>query len=344
MKRMRTVSVQDVATWLGAQAFGDTTYLLSSVAALEIATEKDLSYCEANRFADLENTKAGAVLVTESHKALCPTIAIVVPDPKLALATVTAALLVIPAHNPIGIHPTAVIADSARIDPTASIGPACVVGEDTIIEAGAVLSPHVVIGPRCRIGKGTSLSSHVTLYEDVHLGEQCVVQAGAVIGSEGFGFVPSKSGWTKLPQMGGVRIGRMVEIGANTTIDCGALQDTIIEDGVILDNQIQIGHNVHIGAFTAIAGCVGIAGSAKIGKYCLIGGGSGIAGHIAIADKVHLEGMSSVTKSITQPGVYSSVFGVRPHMEWKRAAVRMHGLDKLAERVKLIEKRLKELG
>jgi UDP-3-O-[3-hydroxymyristoyl] glucosamine N-acyltransferase len=221
-----------------------------------------------------------------------------------------------------GIHPTALLGKNCDIHPTARIGAYCVIGNG------------------CTIGADTCLWPQVTLYEGTKLGERVIIHSGAVLGSDGFGNAREGAKWVKVPQLGNLCIGNDVEIGANTTIDRGSLEDTIIEDGVRLDNQIQIAHNVHIGAHTAIAACVGIAGSAKIGKNCLIGGAVGIGGHVTICDGVIITAMSGVSKSITQPGIYSSATIIQKNLAWRKMTVRLRYLDKLFERVENLEKAL----
>jgi UDP-3-O-[3-hydroxymyristoyl] glucosamine N-acyltransferase len=208
------------------------------------------------------------------------------------------------------------------------------------IAAGVTLGAHSVIGARSQIGEGGWLAPRVTLYHDVCIGRRVVIQSGAVIGGEGFGFANEKGVWQKIAQIGGVSIGDDVEIGANTTIDRGALADTIIGNGVKLDNQIMIAHNVQIGDHTAMAGCVGISGSTKIGKHCMIAGGVGMVGHIEVCDQVFVTGMTMVTRSITEPGAYSSGTAMQPAAEWKKSVARLRQLDDMARRLQQVEKRL----
>jgi UDP-3-O-[3-hydroxymyristoyl] glucosamine N-acyltransferase len=222
-----------------------------------------------------------------------------------------------------GIHPSAVIDASAQIDPTASIGALCVIG------AGA------------RIGARTQLAARVTVGEGCSIGQRCILHSGVVIGADGFGFAPrADKSWEKIAQLGAVRIGDDVEIGANTCIDRGALDDTVIEDGVKLDNLIQIGHNVHIGQHTAMAGNAGVAGSATIGAYCTVGGGAVILGHLSIADHVDISASTTVTRSITEPGLYTGMFPIDKNADWEKNAVTLRQLHKLRERIRELEKRL----
>jgi UDP-3-O-[3-hydroxymyristoyl] glucosamine N-acyltransferase len=239
-----------------------------------------------------------------------------------------------------GIHPTAVIADDARVDASVSIGAYAVIESAAQIGAGVTVGSHSVVGARSVIGEGGWLAPRVTLYHDVHIGKRVVIQSGAVIGGEGFGFANEKGVWQKIAQIGGVTIGDDVEIGANTTVDRGALSDTLIGNGVKLDNQIMIAHNVQIGDNTAMAGCAGISGSTKIGKNCMIAGGVGMVGHIEVCDNVFVTGMTMVTRSITEPGSYSSGTAMQPAAEWRKSAARIRQLDDMARRLQQLEKQL----
>ncbi len=232
-----------------------------------------------------------------------------------------------------GIHPFAQVDASANVDAGAEIGAFAVVGADAAIGKGAVIGSHSVVGNATSIGAGTRLHPHVTIYDGCTIGSRCILHSGVVIGADGFGMARDAGRWVKIPQVGAVRIADDVEIGANTTIDRGALDDTVIEEGVKLDNQIQIGHNCVIGAHTVIAGCTGISGSVTVGRDCMIGGGVGLVGHITICDKVTISGFSLITKSITQPGTYTSGLPFMPHAEWLRNAVHLRRLDKLARRL-----------
>jgi UDP-3-O-[3-hydroxymyristoyl] glucosamine N-acyltransferase len=261
-----------------------------------------------------------------------------VKNPYLAYAQVSVLFDKKPACTP-GVHVSAVVDPSASIAVSACIGPNVVieanvvVGDKTVIEAGSVIGDHTVIGKQCHIHR------NVTVYHSVSMGDRVTIHSGAVIGADGFGFAPKPGGgWQKIHQLGSVSIGSDVDIGANTTIDRGALGDTVIADGVIIDNLVQIAHNVHIGKNTAIAGCVGIAGSASIGANCTLAGGVGLVGHITIADNVHITGMTMVTKSIQEAGSYSAGTPMTTTAEWKRNAVRFSQLDGMAKRLSDLEK------
>ncbi|MCE7617484.1 UDP-3-O-(3-hydroxymyristoyl)glucosamine N-acyltransferase, partial [Vibrio fluvialis] len=241
-----------------------------------------------------------------------------------------------------GIAPSAVVADDAKLGNNVSIG------ANAVIESGVELGDNVIIGAGCFIGKNAKLGDHtklwanVTIYHNVVVGERCLIQSGTVIGSDGFGYANERGEWIKIPQLGSVRIGNRVEIGACTTIDRGALDDTVIEDNVILDNQMQIAHNVHIGYGTAMAGGTIVAGSTKIGKYCIIGGASVVNGHIEIADGVTITGMGMVMRSIDEKGMYSSGIPLQTNKEWRKTAARVHRIDEMNKRLKAVEKLLEQ--
>ena len=237
-----------------------------------------------------------------------------------------------------GIHPNAVIDPTARIAPGAHVGPFVTVGARSVVGEGSVLGPGCIIGEDCVVGDGCELIARVTLVTRVRLGQRVLVHPGAVIGADGFGLAMDSGHWIKVPQLGGVVIGDDCEIGANTTIDRGALDDTVLEEDVRLDNQIQIGHNVRIGAHTAMAGCSAAAGSARIGRYCLIGGAAGVLGHLEICDRVVVTAMSLVTSSITEPGEYSSGTPLTDNRTWRKNAARFKQLDALARRVLAADK------
>lgn len=285
---------------------------------------------------ELRDTHAGAVVLRAEHAADAPCPVLVARDPYTAFAEI-AALFEAPSKSIAGAHSSAVIDAQAEVDPTACIGPHCSVGARARIGAGAVLGPGCVIGDDCSIGAGCVLVARVTLVTRVRLGRRVRIHPGAVLGADGFGLAMKAGHWIKVPQLGGVEIGDDCEIGANTTIDRGALDDTVLEEDVRLDNQIQIAHNVHIGACTAIAGCVGIAGSTRIGARCMIGGQAGLIGHLSICDDVVISAGTLVSKSITQPGVYTGSVPLQRHADWVRNFSHLRRLDALAERVRTLE-------
>jgi UDP-3-O-[3-hydroxymyristoyl] glucosamine N-acyltransferase len=331
-------SVAELAERFGLEVRGDGARMVSGVGTLGGASTSELSFLSNGKYtAQLLSTRAGVVVLREENLADCPTTALVARDPYVAYARIAALFERLPAA-PVGVHPSAVVAASARVSPGASIGPCCVIEADAVVEEGAVLGPHCVIGEGCVVGAQSRLVARVTLVTRVTLGRRVLVHPGAVIGSDGFGLAFDTDHWIKLPQLGGVRIGDDCEIGANTTIDRGALEDTVLEEDVRLDNQIQIAHNVHVGAHTAMAGCAAVAGSAKIGRYCMIGGNAGVLGHLELADRVTITAKSLVTHSIREPGEYSSGVPLQDNRLWRRNAARFKHLDEYARRLAALEK------
>ncbi|SES24743.1 UDP-3-O-(3-hydroxymyristoyl)glucosamine N-acyltransferase [Halopseudomonas bauzanensis] len=333
-------TLAQLADGLGARLVGDGSKVVSGLSTLQDASADQLSFLANRQYRKLlATTQAGALLLTEADAADFAGNALIVDDPYLAYARLSHRFDPKPRPQP-GIHPTAVIAESAQIDGTASIGAGAVIEADAVIGANVTLGAQCFVGARSRVGADSWLAPRVTLYHDVRMGERVVIQSGAVIGGEGFGFANDRGSWQKIAQIGGVLIGDDVEIGANTTIDRGAISDTVIGNGVKLDNQIQIAHNVQIGEHTAMAACVGISGSTRIGRHCTIAGGVGMVGHIEICDNVFVSGMTMVTRSITEPGAYSSGTAMQPAAEWKKSAARFRQLDGLAKRVQQLEKQL----
>ncbi|MFZ5593507.1 MAG: UDP-3-O-(3-hydroxymyristoyl)glucosamine N-acyltransferase [Pseudomonadota bacterium] len=336
------IALGEIARHVGGTLHGDASRVITGVATLQSAGPTDITFLANPRYRKyLASTQAGAVILAANDLNECATAAVVTANPYAAYARATMLLYADRALPEPGIHASACVSADSRVHDSASIGAHCV------IEAGAEIAAHVSIGPGCFIGKeavigeGSRISPNVTICHGARIGRRVLIHPGAVIGSDGFGLASDHGVWVKVLQLGGVSIGDDVEIGANTTIDRGALEDTVIEDGVKLDNQIQIAHNVRIGAHTAIAGCVGIAGSAHIGRRCTIGGGVGISGHLEIADDVHITGMSFVTKSIRQPGLYSSGIPADTNQQWHKNTVRFRQLDDMARRLKALEERLK---
>jgi len=331
-------SVAELAERFGLEVRGDGARMVSGVGTLGGASTSELSFLSNGKYtAQLLSTRAGVVVLRGENLADCPTTALVAKDPYVAYARIAALFEHLPAA-PAGVHPSAVVAASARVSPGASIGPCCVIEADAVVEEGAVLGPHCVIGEGCVVGAHSRLVARVTLVTRVTLGRRVLVHPGAVIGSDGFGLAFDTDHWIKLPQLGGVRIGDDCEIGANTTIDRGALEDTVLEEDVRLDNQIQIAHNVHVGAHTAMAGCAAVAGSAKIGRYCMIGGNAGVLGHLELADRVTITAKSLVTHSIREPGEYSSGVPLQDNRQWRKNAARFKHLDEYARRLSALEK------
>ncbi|EMX8717911.1 UDP-3-O-(3-hydroxymyristoyl)glucosamine N-acyltransferase [Pseudomonas aeruginosa] len=329
-----------LAAHVGAEVRGDADLPIQGLATLQEAGPAQLSFLANPQYRKyLPESRAGAVLLTAADADGFAGTALVVANPYLAYASLSHLFDRKP-KAAAGIHPTAIVAADAEVDPSASVGAYAVIESGARIGAGVSIGAHCVIGARSVIGEGGWLAPRVMLYHDVTIGARVSIQSGAVIGGEGFGFANEKGVWQKIAQIGGVTIGDDVEIGANTTIDRGALSDTLIGNGVKLDNQIMIAHNVQIGDHTAMAACVGISGSAKIGRHCMLAGGVGLVGHIEICDNVFVTGMTMVTRSITEPGSYSSGTAMQPAAEWKKSAARIRQLDDMARRLQQLEKRL----
>ena len=331
-------TVAELAERFGLTFNGDGTRVIDGVGTLAGAGPSELSFLSNSKYtAQLAATRAGVVVLRGENLADCPSAALVAGDPYVAYARIAALFERLPSA-PAGIHPSAVVAAGAQVSASASIGPGCVVADGAVIGDGAVLGPHCIIGEDCTVGAQSRLVARVTLVTRVTLGRRVLVHPGAVIGSDGFGLAFDRDHWIKLPQLGGVRIGDDCEIGANTTIDRGALDDTVLEEDVRLDNQIQIAHNVHVGAHTAMAGCAAVAGSAKIGRYCMIGGNAGVLGHLELGDRVTITAKSLVTHSIREPGEYSSGVPMQENRQWRKNAARFKHLDEYARRLSALEK------
>lgn len=336
------LTLNEIVARLGGEIVGDGTLMVSGITSLDAAGPGQLSFLANPKYrSKLATTQATAVIVSPGIASDCPTAAIVTPQPYLYFARV-AQWLESKARPPVGIHPSAVVeghvADTASIGANVWIGPGAEVGENVVVEASCS------IGGYCRIGADSWLYPGVKLYPNCRVGARAIIHSGAVIGADGFGFAREGDGsWVKIPQTGGVEIGCDVEIGANTTIDRGALEDTVIEDGVKLDNQIQVGHNVRIGAHTAMAGCVGIAGSTKIGKRCTFGGAAMILGHLEIADDVNVSSGTMIAKSVAKSGNYTGWVPFQEHADWLKNFSRLRHLDALADKIRALEARLAEL-
>jgi UDP-3-O-[3-hydroxymyristoyl] glucosamine N-acyltransferase len=335
----RTLSA--IVEALGGQLLGDADQLVERLAPLETAGPRDLAFVAQARYAShVSTTSAGALIVppelqdAASARGAC----LVTSDPYLYFARLTQWWRV--QHEAL---PEPVIDSTAQIHPTAlvekgvDIAAFVVVGPRARISRGARIGAHTVLGSGASIGPGTVLHPRVTVGDHCSLGARCIVHSGAVIGADGFGFAPHNGAWIKIEQLGAVRIGDDVEIGANTCIDRGALDDTVIGDGVKLDNLIQIGHNVRVGAHTAMAGCVGVAGSATIGAHCTVGGGAVVLGHLSLADGVNISAASVVTRSIREPGHYTGMFPLDDNASWEKNAASLKQLNRLRERLKAVE-------
>jgi UDP-3-O-[3-hydroxymyristoyl] glucosamine N-acyltransferase len=277
----------------------------------------------------LAATRVAAVVLHPAEAEHCPVPALLSANPYATYARIAALFERVPTR-PAGVHASADIDPTATVDPTAHIGAFVSVGARSVVAAGTMVGAGSVIGEDCVVGAGSELVARVTLVRRVRLGERVRIHPGAVLGADGFGLAVDGGRWINVPQLGGVVVGDDCEIGANTTIDRGAIDDTVLEEDVRLDNQIQIGHNVRIGAHTAMAGCVAVAGSTRIGRWCLVGGAAGIIGHLEITDKVTIGAMSLVTHSLGEPGEYASGTPLQPKREWRKNAARFGQLDRLA--------------
>ncbi|QDW65756.1 UDP-3-O-(3-hydroxymyristoyl)glucosamine N-acyltransferase [Luteimonas granuli] len=327
-----------LAERFGLALRGDGATAIDSVATLSGAGARQLSFLANPRYrGQLAGSAAGVVVVREADAEGLDRTLLVARDPYVAFAKI-AALFDPPRVASPGVHASAVVDASAEVDPAAEVGAFACIGARARVAAGAIIGPGCIVGEDCMVGAGSHLVARVTLVRRVRLGERVLVHPGAVLGADGFGLAMDGGRWIKVPQQGGVVVGDDCEIGANTTIDRGAIEDTVLEEDVRLDNQIQIGHNVRIGAHTAMAGCVAVAGSAVIGRYCLIGGAAGIVGHIRICDRVVVQAMSLVTSSIEVPGEYSSGTPLMDARSWRRSAARFRQLDALARQVQALGK------
>jgi UDP-3-O-[3-hydroxymyristoyl] glucosamine N-acyltransferase len=331
------VTLGELAVRFGLELRGDPAVRLERVATLANAGAGDLSFLANPRYrAQLTATRAAAVIVNAAAAPECPAAMLVSENPYAAYARIAALLYPTPPLAP-GVHPSAIVAPGARIDASAEIGAQAVIGPEVSVGPRAFVGPHCLIAAGASLAEDVRLVARVTLGARVEIGARVVVQPGAVIGGDGFGFAPDGRRWVKVPQVGTVRVGPDVEIGANTTIDRGAIEDTVIEAGAKLDNLIMIAHNVRIGAHTAIAACTGISGSTTVGARCMIGGHCGFAGHINIADDVVITGYSMISRSIERAGVYSSGIPFEEARVWRRLVARFKRLPRLEGRLRKLE-------
>ena len=337
----------DLSRHLGGELIGDAELTVSRIGPLESADAQTISFLSNPRYQPhLAASQAGCVIVGPAMResAAARGAAIVCADPYFAFAKLTQWWA---AHNRrapvLGVHASAVVEEGARVHPGASIGALAFVAAGAEVAAGAVVGAQCHVGPDAAVGEGTWLKPRVVLSEACRIGARGIVHSGAVIGADGFGFAPARfedeAWWEKIEQLGGVHIGDDVEIGANTCIDRGALEDTVLEDGVKLDNLVQIGHNVRIGAHSAFAGCVGVAGSARIGRHCTAGGGAIILGHLEICDHVHITAATVISRSIHKPGQYSGMFPFDDNASWEKNAATLRQLHTLRERLRALEKK-----
>ena len=344
----KVFTLKQLSEKVGGRVIGDASQIIAGIATLQSADATQISFLANPAYQKyLSDTNAAAVILTEDMVPNTSSNMLVHTQPYLAYATLShlwdefscESLSSNTTDNkPAHIHDSATVHETAVISQGVTIHAGAVIHSGVMIGEGSVIGSNCVIGVDSIIGKGTLIHASVTIYHGVTVGDACILHSGVVIGSDGFGFAPYQGKWEKIAQLGGVLIGNHVEIGANTAIDRGALDNTVIEHGVKLDNQIQIAHNVLVGENTAIAACSAIAGSTTIGKNCVIGGASGIAGHLTVTDNVHITAMTMVIKSLKEPGVYSSGTGVQPNAKWRKSIARLRQLDKMAARIKALEK------
>jgi UDP-3-O-[3-hydroxymyristoyl] glucosamine N-acyltransferase len=338
------ISLGELSTLLGVPLRGSGELVVSRIAPLNAADKQSLSFLGDRRLRrQLDTTCAGCVILTSADAAATKIPVLLSDNPYLTFAL--AARILYPPRTVVGgVHVSAVLDPSATVDASAWIGPT------SVVEAGSVIGPGVFVGPGCvigedvQIGEGSRLVARVTICAGTRIGKRALLHPGSVIGREGFGFARDGDRWVRIPQVGRAVLGDDVEIGANTTVDRGAIGDTVVRDGVKLDNHIQIGHNVDIGENTAMAANTGISGSTRIGRNCTIAGAVGMAGHLEIGDRVHFTGMAMVTRSVTEPGSYSSGIPAMPSGEWRRNVARFRHLDELARRIKQLETRIDEIN
>jgi UDP-3-O-[3-hydroxymyristoyl] glucosamine N-acyltransferase len=337
------LTLSEIASRLGGEVIGNGSTMIAGIGTLESAKTDEIAFLANPIYRrQLNSTHAAAVILSHGDRDLTDLPRILTPNPYLYFAR--AAGLFATAHNRVpGFHPTSIVERGAEIAASAEIGPLAYIGPEAKIGERVVVHPQAYIGANTKIGADSVVHANSVIYHDCEIGERVTIHSGAVIGADGFGFAFDVDHWVKVPQVGRVVIGDDVEVGANTTIDRGAIEDTVIEAGVKLDNQIQIGHNVRVGAHTAIAGCTGVAGSTSIGRHCRIGGGVGIIGHLNICDGVTVTAQTLVTKSITRPGIYSGGLPHSGNREWLKTTAHLRRLDKLLERVQTLEQEVKDI-
>lgn len=333
----KSYSLAELAERFGGTVAGDAATRISRIAPIETAGPGEITFLSNRKYQKLlATTRAGAVIVGRDAGADGSAARIVCDNPYAYYARV-ATLLYPEAASPAGVHPSAVVHRGARVAASASIAACAVIEDGAQVGDHAVIGANSFVGRGASIGEGTRLHPNVTVYHDCAIGRRCILHSGAVVGADGFGMAPDAGKWVKIPQVGRVLVGDDVEIGASTTVDRGALADTVIEEGVKIDNQVQIGHNCRIGAHTVIAGCAGIAGSTRIGRNCIVGGSAMFAGHLEIADGVTVSGGTAIVKSITRPGTYTAVFPYSPHEEWVKNAPLLRHLREMMDRIRVLE-------
>lgn len=331
------MKLQEIAAHIGAELEGDGNVDIDDVATLSDAKAGDVSVFHNKKYLHaLKATQATAVILGKNDQSSCPVAKLIVDDPYYAYAELAALFEYTPECH--GIHPTAVIGEDCDIDETVSIAANVVIGDHVKLAKGVTIAAGAVIDDYVSIGESSTIKARVTICHHVTIGNHVLVHPGAVIGCDGFGNAMHQGRWHKVAQLGSVIVADHVEIGANTTVDRGTIGDTVIEEGVRLDNQIQIAHNVKIGAHSAIAACSGVAGSTTIGKYCMIGGKAGISGHLSIADGVMLTANAQVSNSIKEKGLYSSGTGLFPNAVWRKSVARLRKLDHYIKKLQQLAK------
>jgi UDP-3-O-[3-hydroxymyristoyl] glucosamine N-acyltransferase len=334
------IRLGDLARQFDCQLVGDADVEIETVGTIANADARALSFIASDSYREqLPLTKAGAVILREELVPEAPCPALVDSNPYAMYARMAAIICPPPTHAP-GVHDSAVVADSASVADSAHVAANAVIEDGSVIGRNSYIGPGAVIGPNCELGDDCRVLANVTLVRQVTAGDRCIFHPGSVIGSDGFGNAMTPEGWVKVPQVGGVRIGSDVEIGANTTIDCGAVEDTVIGNGVRIDNLVQVAHNCHIGDHTAMAAGVGISGSTRIGRRCMFAGHSGTVGHIDVCDDVTVLGQGVLSKDITEPGVYAGTFVAEKAQTWNRRVASLRRLDKLQSRVRALEKKV----
>ena len=333
----------ELARRSGAELRGDGGHIITGFGTLQEAGPDQITFLNNPRYRKhLDGCRAGAVILRRSDLEHCATNALVTDNPYLVWARVLRCFEPSPDVEP-GVHAAAVVEEGAQVANSATVSAGAVVAREAVIGDGVYIGPNCVVGPGAVIGEGSRLVASVTVLDGVRIGRHCILHPGVVVGSDGFGLAKDGRRWEKVPQLGSVVIEDEVEIGANTTVDRGAVHDTIIRRGAKLDNLIQVAHNVEIGENTAIAACTGISGSTRIGADCTLAGGVGLVGHIELADNVHVTGFTMVTHSLKEPGVYSSGIAAIPHRQWQRTLPRLKKLDEMARRMRELERELKRL-
>lgn len=332
------ISLGELAVSVGCELIGDPDTTVNSVASLRDATTESLSFLASSSYtSQLPSTKAAAVVLRAEDAEACPVAAFVSDNPYATYARMAALLCPEPLFAP-GVHMTAVVADSAIVADSAHVAATAVIGERTSIGENTVVGPGTVIGSDCIVGDNCRFVANVSIVKNVRIGARGIFHPGVVIGSDGFGNAMTADGWVKVPQLGGVQVGDDVEIGANTTVDRGAIGDTVIEDGVRIDNLCMIAHNVHVGEHSALAALTGIAGSTIIGKRCIFAGASGAVGHLNVCDDVIVAAKTFLSKDVTEPGTYAASFPADKARSWAKQLARFRRLGVLIERVKKLEK------